>query len=43
MKLLAKFNLILGLVMGAGLAVAGFVSYRFLQEDPGMTCCGKHG
>ena len=31
MKLLAKFNLILGLVFAAGLAVAGFVSYRFLQ------------
>ena len=33
MKLLAKFNLILGLVLGAGLAIAGYVSYRFLQED----------
>ena len=33
MKLLAKFNLILGLVLGAGLAVAGYVSHRFLQEQ----------
>ena len=33
MKLLAKFNLILGLVLGAGLAVAGFVSYRFLRQQ----------
>jgi HAMP domain-containing protein len=32
-KLLAKFNLILGLVLGAGLAVAGYVSHRFLQEQ----------
>ena len=33
MKLLAKFNLILGLILGIGLAIAGYVSYRFLQED----------
>ena len=33
MKLLTKFNLILGLVLGTGLAIASFVSYRFLQED----------
>lgn len=33
MKLLAKFNLILGLVLAAGLAVSGFVSYRFLREQ----------
>lgn len=33
MKLLTKFNLILGLVLGAGLAIAGYVSYRFLQQD----------
>src|ERR1017187_6878043 len=32
MKLLAKFNLILGLVLGAGLAVAAAVSYQFLQN-----------
>jgi len=32
MKLLAKFNLILGLVLGAGLAIAAAVSHRFLQE-----------
>ncbi|HTS64217.1 MAG TPA: DUF3365 domain-containing protein [Candidatus Acidoferrales bacterium] len=32
MKLLMKFNLILGLVMGIGLAVAGYVSYRFLRD-----------
>ena len=33
MKLLAKFNLILGLVFGAGLAIAAAVSHRFLQND----------
>jgi len=33
MKLLAKFNLILGLVLGAGLAIAATVSHYFLQED----------
>lgn len=33
MKLLAKFNLILGLVLGAGLAIAATVSHRFLQDD----------
>lgn len=33
MKLLAKFNLIFILVFGAGLGVAGFLSYRFLQEN----------
>jgi len=33
MKLLAKFNLILGLVLGAGLATAGAVSHYFLQND----------
>ena len=33
MKLLAKFNLILGIVLGAGLALAGLVSYRFLREQ----------
>lgn len=33
MKLLAKFNLILGLVLGAGLAIAAAVSHRFLQND----------
>jgi HAMP domain-containing protein len=33
MKLLMKFNLILGLVLGTGLAVAGYVSYRFLQDS----------
>jgi len=33
MKLLAKFNLILGLVLGAGLALAAFLSQRFLQES----------
>ena len=33
MKLLAKFNLILGLVLGAGLAVAAAVSHQFLQAD----------
>lgn len=32
MKLLAKFNLILCLVLGAGLAIAAAVSHRFLQE-----------
>jgi protein-histidine pros-kinase len=31
MKLLAKFNLIVGLVLGAGLAVAAAVSHQFLQ------------
>lgn len=33
MKLLAKFNLILGLVLGAGLVVAGYLSHRFLQDQ----------
>jgi len=33
MKLLAKFNLILGLVLCLGLAVAAYVSYRFLREQ----------
>src|ERR1043166_8411661 len=33
MKLLAKFNLILGLVLAAGLAIASYVSYRFLQQQ----------
>ena len=33
MKLLTKFNLVFVLVFGAGTAVAGFLSYRFLQED----------
>jgi len=32
MKLLAKFNLILGVVLGAGLAIAAAVSHHFLQE-----------
>ena len=33
MKLLAKFNLILTLVFGAGLATAAFLSHQFLQDD----------
>jgi protein-histidine pros-kinase len=33
MKLLMKFNVILGLVFAAGLAIAGAVSYRFLQQQ----------
>ncbi len=33
MKLLAKFNLIFVLVFGAGLGVAGYLSWRFLQEN----------
>ena len=33
MKLLAKFNLVFILVFGSGLAVAGFLSYRFLREN----------
>jgi protein-histidine pros-kinase len=33
MKLLMKFNLILGLVFAAGLGIAGAVSYRFLQQQ----------
>ncbi len=33
MKLLAKFNLIFVLVFGAGLGVAGFLSWHFLQEN----------
>ncbi|MBS1859964.1 MAG: DUF3365 domain-containing protein, partial [Acidobacteria bacterium] len=32
MKLLAKFNLILGLVLGAGLAIAAAISHQFLQN-----------
>ena len=33
MRLLGKFNLILGLVLSLGLAVAALVSYRFLREQ----------
>ncbi len=33
MKLLAKFSVVFILVFGAGLAAAGFLSYRFLQDD----------
>jgi HAMP domain-containing protein len=33
MKLLAKFNLILGLVLGAGLAIAAVFSQHLLQND----------
>lgn len=33
MKLLAKFNPIFVLVFGTGLAVAGYLSWRFLQEN----------
>ncbi len=33
MKLLAKFNLILGLVLGAGLAIAALISHSFLEND----------
>jgi protein-histidine pros-kinase len=33
MKLLAKFNLILGLVLGVGLAVAALVSYHLEQQN----------
>jgi protein-histidine pros-kinase len=33
MRLLAKFNLILGLVLGAGLAIAAAVSHHLLQND----------
>jgi protein-histidine pros-kinase len=33
MKLLAKFNLILGLVFAAGFLVTGYVAYDFLQQD----------
>src|SRR5258708_8340900 len=33
MKLLAKFNLAFLIVFGCGLAVAGYFSYRFLQDD----------
>jgi HAMP domain-containing protein len=33
MKLLVKFNLILGIVFAIGLAIAAFTSYRFLQEN----------
>jgi protein-histidine pros-kinase len=33
MKLLAKFNLILGLVLAVGLAVAAFVSYHVEQQN----------
>ena len=32
MKLLAKFNLILGLVLGAGLAVAALLSQKYLKD-----------
>jgi HAMP domain-containing protein len=33
MKLLAKFNLILGVILGAGLAIAAVVSHQFLRND----------
>jgi len=33
MKLLAKFNLILGLILGAGLAISAVVSHQFLRND----------
>src|SRR6185295_15282091 len=33
MKLLAKFNLVLLVVFGAGVGVAAFLSYRFLRAD----------
>ena len=33
MKLLAKFNLVLLLVFGAGIGLAAFLSYRFLNAD----------
>ncbi len=33
MKLLAKFNLILGVVLGCGLAVAVLISHNFLQSE----------
>ena len=33
MKLIVKFNLILGLVFAAGLGIAALTSYRFLQHD----------
>jgi protein-histidine pros-kinase len=33
MKLLAKFNLILGFVLAGGLGLASYVSYRFLQQE----------
>ena len=33
MKLLAKFNLILGLVLGAGLAIAAAISHNFLENN----------
>lgn len=33
MKLLAKFNLILGSVLGAGLIIAALVSHNFLQDN----------
>jgi HAMP domain-containing protein len=33
MKLLAKFNLILGLILGCGFALAALLSNRFLQEQ----------
>ena len=33
MKLLAKFNLILGLVLGGGFAVAAYLSHSFLQNE----------
>ena len=33
MKLLAKFNIAFLVVFGCGLAIAGYFSYRFLQDD----------
>jgi HAMP domain-containing protein len=37
MKLLAKFNLIFCLVFGAGLVVAAWLAYRFLEQDAKQT------
>jgi hypothetical protein len=33
MRLLIKFNLILILVFGSGVAIAGFLSHRFLERS----------
>jgi protein-histidine pros-kinase len=41
MKLLAKFNVILGVVFGLGLAIAAYISYQFLQNDARETVVGQ--
>lgn len=41
MKLLAKFNLIIGVVLGVGLAIAAVMSRNFLQDDARTEVLGQ--